>query len=202
MNKVVAVIAIVLGIVLAACQTTKAQNLTKTEGEYRIYFALYCIRPWSQFSAEFAEIAQGTRYASKFKHFSQEWAKICAESPQSVQEKEQWLEREETLAKRGGNASLNPFLKSASLEKRAEMWQVMSCRKELQTAMQEIAQLGANQNPSHAKRINRLYENMVRDQKRMCKNTSNTQRFLRTSDAFWANRITPLVRTVQSAIGI
>jgi len=91
MNKIIVLIAIVFDLVLAACQTTKAQNLsakTKTEGEYRFRFAFNCVRPMSQFAAEFAEIAQGTRYASKFKHFSQEYAKMCAESPQIVQEKE------------------------------------------------------------------------------------------------------------------
>ena len=97
MNKLIVLIVIVLGIVLAACQTTKAQNLTKTEGEYRLRFAFSCIRPMSQFFTEFAEIAQGTRYASKFKYFSQELAKICAESPQNMQEKEQWIKRKKLL---------------------------------------------------------------------------------------------------------
>ena len=36
MNKLMALIAIVFGLVLAGCQTAKAQNLTKTEAEYSI----------------------------------------------------------------------------------------------------------------------------------------------------------------------
>jgi len=200
MNKLIVLIAIVFGLVLAACQTTKAQKLTKTEGEYRLWFAVNCIRPWSQFSTEFAEIAQGTRYASKFKHFSQEWAKICAESPQSVQEKEQWLKRESTLAKRGDNTSFNPFLESASPEKRAEVWRIVSCRKGVKTMMQEIAQLGIDQDPSRAKRIKRLYAKAVRDQKTLCENTFSIRRFLAKSNALYANRITPLIRAVESRL--
>lgn len=144
MNKVVAVIAIVFGLVLAACQTdtdlkpelavnadeknaltikpVEGTQLTQTEAEYRFPFAWGCIRPWHQFETEFAKIAQGTQYASGFKHSSQENAKMCAESPQSAKAKEEWLERERNLAQWGDNKIFLPFLKKSSSEKRAEVW--------------------------------------------------------------------------------
>ncbi len=222
MNKVMAsIVSIALAIFLAGCDTTvpyselsaeeknaltikpvEGVRLTRTEGEYRYWFAWGCARPWSQFETEFAKIAQGTQYASKFKHSSQENAKVCAESPQSAKAKDEWVKKVREFAQRLDEETLFPFLRSTSSEKRAEVGRVANCRKELQVAMQEMAQLGVNQNPSRAKRINRLYDSMVRDQKRMCENTSNTQRFLRASDAFWANRITPLRRAVEGALGI
>ncbi len=224
MNKVMALIAIVFGLVLAACQTdtdlkpelavsadeksaltikpVEGAQLTQTEAEYRYRFARICIRPWSQFNAEFAKIAQGTRYASRFKDASQEYAKLCAERPQNAQAKNEWNKRTEKLSQRTTKNSFSPFLRNASIRKISEVSRINSCSKEIRVWMKEVAQLGANQNPSHAVRINRLYENMVRDQKKVCKDTSSGRRFERATYNLWKNRSEPLIRAVTNAIGI
>ncbi len=224
MNKVTALIAIVFGLVLAACQTdtdlkpelavsadeksaltikpVEGAQLTQTEAEYRYIFAQTCIRPWSQFNAEFAKIAQGTRYASRFKDASQEYAKLCAERPQNAQSKNEWVKREKNIAQRTDRSSFNPFLRNTSIRKISEVARINHCSKEIPVSMKEVAQLGVNQDPSRAKRINRLYENMVRDQKKVCKDTSNGLRFERSNYNFWRNRTIPFTNAVKDAIGI
>ncbi len=177
-------------------------QLTQTEAEYRYRFAWICIRTWSQAYTEFAKVAQGTRYASNLKHTSQEYAKLCAESPQNAQAKNEWSKRTQKFAQRMDRSSFSPFLRNASIRKISEVARINSCSKEIRVWMKEIAQLGANQNPSHAVRINRLYENMVRDQKKVCKDTSNGQRFERAAYNLWKNRTVPLVRAAKDAIGI
>ena len=145
-------------------------QLTQTEARYRYRFATNCsMRPWSQFNAEFAKIAQGTRYAPKFKSASQEFAKLCAEQPQNAQAKNEWTKRTKKFAQRTDKSSFHPFLRNASLKQRNGVSRITNCRKEIQVWMKEVAQLGVNQNPNRAKRINQLYENMVRDQKRCVK---------------------------------
>ena len=111
-------------------------------------------------------------------------------------------QKEKTLTKRADNTSFNPFLKSASPEKQAEVMRIVSCRKEVEAMIQEIAQIGIAQDPSRTKRIKRLYAKAVRDQKKICENTYSARKFLAKSNALWANRINPLKRTVKSALGI
>ena len=171
MNKVIALIAIVFGLVLAGCQTAKAQNLTKTEGEYKYIFAHTCTRSLSQASAELAKAAQGTRYASIFNRVSQELAKLCAESPQNAQAKNEWLKREEKIVLWADNNAFIPFTRNSSLEKEAQAVRIMSCNKGVQAMMKEIAQLGIAQDPSRAKRIKRRYAKAMQKQKKACENT-------------------------------
>jgi len=202
MNKLIVLIAIVFGLVLAGCQTAKAQNLTKTEAEYKYIFAHTCTRSLSQANAELAKAAQGTRYASIFNRVSQGLARICAESPQSVQAKNEWLKREEKVVLWADNNAFIPFTRNSSLEKEAQAVRIMSCRKEVKTMMQEVAQLGIDQDPSRAKRIKRRYAKAMQKQKKACENTPNAQKFLFAIESFWTRQMRSLNRAVKSALGI
>ncbi len=177
-------------------------QLTQTELRYRLLFAFNCVRPQSQIYAEFTKIDQGTRYASNLKHTSQEFAKLCAERPQNAQAKNEWGKTMHKLYLKSLEGFAKHVWKNASSKKRSEIWQITICNNRIPVWMKEIAQLGTNQNPSRAVRINRLYDNAVRDQKKVCKDTSNTQRFLRASDAFWENRMKPLMDAARNARNI
>ncbi len=202
MNKLIVLIAIVFGLVLAGCQTAKAQNLTKTEAEYKYFFAATCTNSSSQANAELAKVAQGTRYASIFNRVSQELAKLCAESPQSVQAKNEWLKRHEKIVLWADNSAFIPFTRNSSLEKEVEAVRIVSCSKEIQAAMKEMAQLGIAQDPSRAKRIKRRYAKAVQKQKKACENTPGAQKFLFAIEGFWTNQMRSLNRAVKSALGI